>query len=156
MDTRPPVPPFTLESAIEKVRLAENGWNTRDPRKVAMAYTEDSWWRNRSTFVQGREQIIQLLTDKWTREQEYRLVKELWAYEGDRIAVRFVYEWQDQDGQWIRSHGNENWQFDECGLMRWRHASINDVVISESERKFHWDLGGPRPEGHPGLSELGL
>jgi nuclear transport factor 2 (NTF2) superfamily protein len=156
MDARPPVPPFTLESAIEKVRLAENGWNTRDPRKVAMAYTEDSWWRNRSTFVQGREQIIQLLTDKWTREQEYRLIKELWAYEGDRIAVRFVYEWHDQDGQWFRSHGNENWQFDEGGLMRWRHASINDVVISESERKFHWDRGGPRPEGHPGLSELGL
>lgn len=156
METRPPLPPFTLESATKKVRLAEDGWNSRNPAKVALAYTESSWWRNRSTFVQGRDRIIELLTDKWAREQEYRLIKELWAYEDDRIAVRFVYEWHNHDGQWFRSHGNENWQFDGRGLMQWRHASINDVPISESDRMFHWDLNGPRPEGHPGLSELGL
>lgn len=156
MENRPPLPPFTLETATAKVRRAEDSWNTRDPARVALAYTEDSWWRNRSAFVRGREQIIELLTDKWAREQDYRLIKELWAHEGNRIAVRFVYEWRNEDGHWFRSHGNENWQFQVTGLMQWRHASINDVPINESDRKFHWDLNGPRPDGHPGLKELAL
>lgn len=156
MEIRPPLPPFTLDTAREKVRRAEDSWNTRDPAGVALAYTEDSWWRNRSTFVRGRDQIIEFLTGKWAREQEYRLIKELWAYKDDRIAVRFAYEWRSELGQWFRSHGNENWQFDMRGLMKWRHASINDVPISESDRKFHWDLKGPRPEDHPGLEALAL
>ena len=156
MTTKPPVPPFSRESAIAKVRAAEDAWNTRDPQRVALAYTEDSWWRNRSTFVEGREQIIAFLTQKWERELNYRLIKEMWAFGDDRIAVRFAYESQDRDGAWFRSYGNENWQFDEFGLMRWRHASINDLPIDEAQRLFHWDDSGPRPADHPGLSELGL
>ncbi|MFC0447728.1 DUF1348 family protein [Rhodococcus jostii] len=156
MSIRPPVPPFTRDTAIEKVRGAENGWNSRDPEKVAQAYTEDSWWRNRSTFLQGRREIVDFLTGKWDRELEYRLIKELWAHDGNRIAVRFAYEFHNADGQWFRAYGNENWQFDENGLMRWRHASINDVPIDESDRTFFWDMSGVRPSDHPGLSELGL
>ncbi|MDT2005920.1 nuclear transport factor 2 family protein [Rhodococcus opacus] len=156
MSIRPPVPPFTRDTAIEKVRGAENGWNSRDPEKVAQAYTEDSWWRNRSTFLQGRREIVDFLTGKWDRELEYRLIKELWAHDGNRIAVRFAYEFHNADGQWFRAYGNENWQFDENGLMRWRHASINDVPIDESDRKFFWDMSGVRPSDHPGLSGLGL
>lgn len=156
MQTRPPVPPFTEETAIVKVRKAEDAWNSRDPATVSLAYTVDSWWRNRSTFVQGREQIVEFLTAKWANELDYRLIKELWAYTEDRIAVRFAYEWHDGAGQWFRSHGNENWQFTAEGLMRYRHASINDQAITESERKFRWDASGPRPADHPGLSDLGL
>ncbi|MFE5874035.1 DUF1348 family protein [Rhodococcus sp. NPDC056506] len=156
MTVRAPIPPFTHETATQKVRLAEDGWNSRDPQKVSLAYTPDSWWRNRSTFVTGRSEIVELLTEKWTRELDYRLIKELWAHSGDRIAVRFAYEWHDHDGQWFRSYGNENWEFDADGLMHHRHASINDVPIEESERKFFWDSTGPRPHDHPGLSELGL
>ena len=152
---RPPVPPFTLESARQKVRAAEDGWNSRDPAKVALAYTADSRWRNRSEFLQGRAAIEAFLTRKWQREQEYRLIKELWAHDGARIAVRFAYEWQDENGQWYRSYGNENWQFDDQGLMAERHASINDLPISEAERLFRWPQGR-RPDDHPGLSELGL
>lgn len=152
---RPPVPPFTLESAQQKVRAAEDGWNSRDPAKVALAYTADSRWRNRSDFLQGRAAIEAFLTRKWQREQEYRLIKELWAHDGARIAVRFAYEWRDEDGQWYRSYGNENWQFDDQGLMAERHASINDLPISEAERLFHWPQGR-RPDDHPGLSDLGL
>jgi nuclear transport factor 2 (NTF2) superfamily protein len=155
MASRPPVPPFTHETAVEKVRQAENGWNSRDPQKVALAYTPDSRWRNRAEFVTGREEIIAFLTRKWTRELDYRLVKELWAFSGDRIAVRFAYECHDDSGNWYRSYGNENWEFDDEGLMRRRIASINDLRIEESERKFHWPLG-PRPDDHPGLSDLGL
>ncbi|OYD67780.1 nuclear transport factor 2 family protein [Rhodococcus sp. OK302] len=141
---------------MQKVRLAEDGWNSRDPHKVSLAYTPDSWWRNRSTFVTGRTEIVELLTEKWNRELDYRLIKELWAYDANRIAVRFAYEWHDHDGQWFRSYGNENWEFDADGLMHHRHASINDVSIEESERKFFWDLTGPRPQDHPSLTELGL
>lgn len=152
---RPPVPPFTLESARQKVRAAEDGWNSRDPAKVALAYTVDSRWRNRSEFLQGRAAIEAFLTRKWQREQEYRLIKELWAHDGARIAVRFAYEWQDENGQWYRSYGNENWQFDDQGLMAERHASINDLPISETERLFLWPQGR-RPDDHSGLSDLGL
>lgn len=156
MTTRPPVPPFSREDAVAKVRAAEDGWNSRDPERVALAYTEDSWWRNRSTFVQGRGEIIAFLTQKWERETNYRLIKEMWAFGDDRIAVRFAYESQNRDGAWFRSFGNENWQFDESGLMRWRHASINDLPIDESERLYRWDAPGPRPADHPGLGDLGL
>ena len=149
------VPPFTLEIAIQKVRAAEDGWNSRDPERVALAYTVDSRWRNRSEFVHGREQIVEFLRRKWGRELEYRLIKEMWAFEDNRIAVRFAYESHDVEGDWFRSYGNENWEFDENGLMRVRHASINDVPIRESERLFHWPLGR-RPDAHVGLSELGL
>lgn len=152
---RPPVPPFTLESAQQKVRAAEDGWNSRDPAKVALAYTADSRWRNRSDFLQGRAAIEAFLTHKWQREHEYRLIKELWAHDGARIAVRFAYEWRDEDGQWYRAYGNENWHFDDQGLMAERHASINDLPISEAERLFHWPQRR-RPDDHPGLSELGL
>lgn len=152
---RPPVPPFTFESARQKVRAAEDGWNSRDPAKVALAYTADSRWRNRTDFLQGRAAIEAFLTRKWQREHEYRLIKELWAHDGARIAVRFAYEWRDEDGQWYRSYGNENWHFDDQGLMAERHASINDLPISEAERLFHWPQGR-RPDDHPGLSDLGL
>jgi uncharacterized protein len=152
---RPPLPPFTPTGAIEKVRLAEDAWNTRDPERVSLAYTPDSAWRNRAEFVQGREQIVQFLTRKWARELDYRLIKELWAVNGHRIAVRFAYEWHDDAGNWFRSYGNENWEFDEHGLMARRHASINDLPIREGERRFHWP-SGRRPDDHPGLSELGL
>ncbi|MER7660254.1 nuclear transport factor 2 family protein [Streptomyces sp. NPDC096193] len=155
MPVRPPVPPFTRESAVEKVRLAEDGWNSRTPEKVALAYTEDSNWRNRAEQFAGRDRIVAFLTRKWARELDYRLIKELWAYGGDRIAVRFAYEWHDDSGQWYRSYGNENWEFDENGLMRARHASINDAPIQESDRAYHWPLGR-RPDGHPGLSEFGF
>jgi nuclear transport factor 2 (NTF2) superfamily protein len=138
------------------VRLAENGWNTRDPQKVALAYTVDSWWRNRAEFVQGRPAIVEFLTRKWKRELDYRLIKELWAFDGGRIAVRFAYEWHDDSGNWYRSYGNENWEFDAHGLMRHRHACINDLPIQEAERKFHWDAALPRPLDHPGLTELGM
>ena len=149
------VPPFTRETAILKIRAAEDGWNSRDPQRVALAYTVDSVWRNRSEFVAGREEIVGFLTRKWARELEYRLIKELWAFGGDRIAVRFCYECHDAAGQWFRSYWNENWEFDEKGLMKRRHASINDLPIEESERLFRWPIGR-RPEDHPGLSALGL
>ena len=152
---RPPVPPFTRETAIQKVRMAEDGWNSRDPERVALAYSEDSRWRNRAEFPVGRAEIVQFLTRKWARELDYRLIKELWAFEGTKIAVRFAYEWRDDSGQWYRSYGNENWEFDDHGLMKTRYASINDLPISEAERKYRWPLGR-RPDGHPGLSELGL
>jgi nuclear transport factor 2 (NTF2) superfamily protein len=155
MSTRPPLPPFTRETAAEKVRLAEDGWNSRNPAKVAFAYTPDSRWRNRSEFLAGRKDIEAFLTRKWAKELDYRLVKELWAFDGNRIAVRFAYEWHDDSGNWLRSYGNENWEFDEAGLMRLRLASINDLPITESQRKYHWPLGR-RPDGHPGLSDLGL
>jgi nuclear transport factor 2 (NTF2) superfamily protein len=153
--SRPPLPPFTAETAAEKARMAEDGWNSRDPARVAMAYTEDSRWRNRSEFLQGRPAIEAFLARKWQREQDYRLIKEVWSFSGNRIAVRFAYEWHDADGAWFRSYGNENWEFDAEGLMRLRIASINDLAITESERKFFWPLGR-RPDGHPGLSDLGL
>jgi len=153
---RPPVPPFTRETAIQKVRAAEDGWNSRDPARVALAYTEDSAWRNRAEFLRGRAEIVALLTRKWTRELDYRLIKELWAFDGSRIAVRFAYEFHDDGGFWFRAYGNENWDFDESGLMRSRHASINDLPIKASERLFHWDQSGPRPADHPGLTALGL
>ncbi|MBB3213719.1 hypothetical protein FHW67_003020 [Herbaspirillum sp. Sphag1AN] len=153
---RPPLPPFTRDTAIIKVRAAEDAWNSRNPEKVSLAYTEDSRWRNRADFLQGRADIVSFLTKKWIHEQQYRLVKEIWAHDDNRIAVRFAYEWHDDSGNWFRSYGNENWEFDENGLMRARHASINDVPIKESERKFHWDRSAPRPADHPGLSELGL
>jgi nuclear transport factor 2 (NTF2) superfamily protein len=152
---RPPLPPFTLESAVRKVRMAEDAWNSRDPARVAQAYTVDSRWRNRSEFLQGREAIAAFLERKWQREREYRLTKELWAFHGNRIAVRFAYEWQDAQGAWMRSYGNENWEFDAHGLMQIRIASINDLPIREDERLFHWPLG-PRPEGAASLSTLGL
>ena len=155
MSTRPPLPPFTLESAIQKVRLAEDAWNTRDPGKVALAYTIDSRWRNRSEFINGRNKIIAFLSRKWAKELDYRLIKELWAFTGNRIAVRFAYEWHDDSGHWYRSYGNENWEFNDDGLMALRFASINDLPILESTRKYHWSLGR-RPDDHPGLSELGL
>ena len=152
---RPPFPPFDAESAAQKVRMAEDAWNMRNPERVALAYTINSAWRNRSEFLSGREAIIQFLTRKWNRELEYRLIKELWAFRGNRIAVRFCYEWHDDSGNWFRSYGNENWEFTEAGFMHLRIASINDLEIQESERKFHWPLGR-RPDAHPGLSELGL
>lgn len=148
-------PPFTQETAVLKVRAAENGWNSRNPAQVALAYSVDSRWRNRSEFLAGRDEIVAFLTRKWASELEYRLMKELWAFHGNRIAVRFAYESHDESGQWKRSYGNENWEFDEAGLMKRRHASINDLAIEESERLFHWPLG-PRPDDHPGLSDLGL
>ena len=152
---RPPLPPFSLKTAIQKVRLAEDAWNTRDRAQVALAYSVDSRWRNRSEFIQGREAIEAFLTRKWARELDYRLIKQVWIASGNRIAVRFAYEWHDDSGNWFRSYGNENWEFDEEGLMRLRIASINDLPIKESERKYHWPLG-PRPDNHSGLSELGL
>lgn len=152
---RPPVPPFTWETAVVKVRKAEDAWNSRDPVAVSLAYTADSRWRNRSEFLQGRAEIVAFLTRKWEKELEYRLIKEIWAFAEDRIAVRFAYEYHDAAGQWWRAYGNENWQFDANGLMTVRHASINDVAISEAKRLFHWPQGR-RPDGHPGLSELGL
>ncbi len=154
-NSRPPLPPFTAESAAQKVRLAEDGWNSRDPMQVALAYTPDSRWRNRAEFPVGREQIVELLERKWARELEHRLIKELWAFSGYRIAVRFAYEWRDGAGNWFRSYGNENWEFDEQGLMAVRHASINDRPIAEFDRKFHWPQGR-RPDDHPGLSDLCL
>jgi len=155
METKPPLPPFTRESAIQKVRMAEDAWNTRDPQRVSLAYSVDSQWRNRAAFPIGRPAIVEFLTRKWETEIEYRLIKELWAFAGNRIAVRFAYEWRDVPGNWFRSYGNENWEFDERGLMRLRFASINDLSIVEDERKFRWPQG-PRPTNHPGLSELGL
>src|SRR6201996_599182 len=155
MNERPPLPPFDRESAIQKVRQAEDGWNSRDPAKVSLAYSVDSVWRNRSEFVTGRDAIVQFLTRKWTKELDYRLVKEVWAFHENRIAVRFAYEWHDDSGQWFRSYGNENWEFDAAGLMAVRIASINDLVIRESDRLYHWPQGR-RPDGHPSLSELGL
>ena len=152
---RPPLPPFTLESAVQKVRMAEDGWNTRDPARVALAYTTDSRWRNRAEFLEGRAAIQAFLTRKWQRELEYRLIKELWAFRENRIAVRFAYEWVDDQGQWFRSYGNENWEFDAEGLMALRIASINDLAIGVRDRKYHWPAGR-RPEDHPGLSALGL
>lgn len=155
MATRPPLPPFTRDTAIQKIRLAEDAWNSRDPEKVALAYTVDSHWRNRSEFINGRDEIVAFLTRKWAKELDYRLIKELWAFEGNRIAVRFAYEHHDDSGNWFRSYGNENWEFDEQGLMRVRHASINDLPIAESERNYHWPLGR-RPDGHPELTDLGF
>ena len=155
MSTRPPLPPFTRESAIEKVRLAEDGWNSRNAEKVSLAYTVDTKWRNRSSFVNSREEAAAFLTGKWEKELEYRLIKELWAFTENRIAVRYAYEWHDDSGNWFHSYGNENWEFDENGLMQNRFACINDLPIKESERKFHWPQGR-RPDDHPGLSELGL
>jgi uncharacterized protein len=154
-EARPPFPPFTRETAMQKVRMAEDTWNSRDPARVSLAYTVGSQWRNRAEFPQGREEIVQFLTHKWARELDYRLIKELWAFGGNRIAVRFAYEWHDDAGNWYRSYGNENWEFDDHGLMQRRFASINDLPIKESDRKFHWPQGR-RPDGHPGLSELGL
>ncbi len=153
--TRPPVPPFTEETARIKVRAAEDAWNSRNPANVALAYTSDSLWRNRAEFVNGRPEIEALLTRKWAREIDYRLIKELWTFVDDRIAVRFAYEWRDDGGNWFRSYGNENWEFDEKGLMKRRIASINDLPIAETDRKVHWPLGR-RPDEHPGLSDLGL
>ncbi len=154
-ERRPPVPPFTLETARQKVRAAEDAWNTRDPERVSLAYTVDSAWRNRAELLVGREAIVAFLRRKWARELDYRLVKELWAFTGDRLAVRFAYEWHDDSGNWFRSYGNENWEFDENGLMRRRIASINDLPIAEADRKYRWPLGR-RPDDHPGLSDLGL
>jgi hypothetical protein len=152
---RPPLPPFDRQSATQKVRMAEDAWNTRDPARVALAYTVQSQWRNRSSFLSGRKEIQAFLAAKWDRELEYRLVKELWAYQANRIAVRFCYEWHDTSGQWYRSYGNENWEFDENGLMQLRIASINDVAISDADRKFLWPLGR-RPDDHASLSQMGL
>ncbi|VVE40662.1 50S ribosomal protein L21 [Pandoraea horticolens] len=154
-EARPPFPPFTRETAIQKVRMAEDGWNSRDPARVALAYTVDSRWRNRAEFPRGRDQIVEFLTRKWQRELDYRLIKELWAFTENRIAVRFAYEWRDDSGNWFRSYGNENWAFDAQGLMAERHASINDSRITERERLFLWPQGR-RPDDHPGLSDLGL
>jgi nuclear transport factor 2 (NTF2) superfamily protein len=152
---RPPLPPFTLYTALQKVRMAEDAWNTRDPARVALAYTIDSRWRNRAEFFQGRDAIQAFLTRKWSRELDYRLIKELWAFRDNRIGVRFAYEWHDDSGNWMRSYGNENWEFDEHGLMRLRIASINDLPIGETDRHYRWPLGR-RPDGHPALSDLGL
>jgi hypothetical protein len=152
---RPPLPPFTIETASQKARMAEDAWNTRDPARVALAYTIDSRWRNRAEFLEGRVAIEAFLTRKWQRELDYRLIKEVWAHRDNRIAVRFAYEWHDDSGNWFRSYGNENWEFDEHGLMRLRIASINDLPIRDGERKYYWPLG-PRPDDHPSLSELGL
>ncbi len=151
----PLTPPFTRETAIAKVRMAEDGWNSRDPERVSKVYTEDSQWRNRAEFPRGRKEIVEFLTRKWARELDYRLIKELWTFDGNRIAVRFAYEWHDDSGHWFRSYGNENWEFDGDGLMQRRFASINDMPIRQEDRKFHWPLGR-RPDDHPGLSDLGL
>jgi nuclear transport factor 2 (NTF2) superfamily protein len=153
--SRPPLPPFTAETAAQKARMAEDAWNSRDPVRVSLAYTEDSRWRNRAEFFQGRAEIVKFLQRKWARELDYRLIKEVWAHDGRRIAVRFQYEFHDDSGTWYRAHGNEQWEFDDEGLMRRREASINDVILAEADRKFRWPLG-PRPADHPGLSELGL
>ena len=153
---RPLLPPFDLARATQKVRRAEDAWNSRDPAKVALAYTVDSLWRNRGEIFQGRDAIVAFLTRKWGTEADYRLIKELWGFHGNRIAVRFCYEWHDENATWWRSYGNELWEFDEKGLMRVRHASINDIAIAESDRRFHWQPGQPRPDNHPGLSELGI
>jgi nuclear transport factor 2 (NTF2) superfamily protein len=155
MEARPPLPPFNLETATEKVRLAEDAWNSRDPRRVSLAYTMDSEWRNRAEFLTGREAIVSFLTRKWQRELDYRLIKELWTFRDNRIAVRFAYEWRNDSGHWFRSYGNENWEFAENGLMRRRLASISDSPIAEADRRFHWDFG-QRPDGHSGLSEFGF
>ena len=155
MDSRPPLPPFTRETAAQKVRLAEDGWNSRDPERVAKAYSVDTRWRNRAEFVVGRDAAQAFLERKWARELDYRLIKELWAFEGSRIAVRFAYEWHDDSQHWFRSFGNENWEFDEHGLMTRRHASINDLPIKEADRRYHWPLGR-RPDDHPSLSDLGF
>ena len=155
MESRPPLPPFSLETAQQKVRAAEDAWNSRDPARVSLAYTPDSHWRNRAEFIQGRDAIVAFLTRKWARELDYRLIKEVWAWAGQRIAVRFAYEWRDDSGLWLRSYGNENWEFAPNGLMQRRIASINDMPIAAAERRFHWPLGR-RPDDHPGLSELGL
>ena len=154
-EPRPPLPPFDLEGAVQKVRMAEDGWNSRDPAKVSLAYTSDSVWRNRSEFLQGRDAIVQFLTRKWAMELDYRLIKELWTYRDRRIAVRFAYEWHDDSGNWYRSYGNENWEFADNGLMQRRIASINDLPITPTDRKYHWPLGR-RPDDHPSLSDLGL
>ena len=154
-EQRPPFQPFTLETAIEKVRKAEDAWNGRDPQKIALAYSVDSRWRNRNEFIHGRDEIVAFLTRKWARESDYRLIKELWAFTGNRIAVRFAYESHDETGKWFRSYGNENWEFNNDGLMTTRHASINDLAITEAERLFHWP-SGRRPDEHPSLSDLGL
>ncbi|ESX58028.1 MULTISPECIES: nuclear transport factor 2 family protein [unclassified Mesorhizobium] len=153
--SRPPLPPFTAETAAQKARMAEDAWNSRDPERVSLAYTQDSTWRNRAEFVSGRNEIVSFLTRKWARELDYRLIKEVWTWNDNRIAVRFAYEWRDDSGHWFRSYGNENWEFDADGLMRRRVASINDLPIAEGERKYHWPLGR-RPDDHPGLTELGL
>lgn len=155
MQTKPPLPPFTKQTAIQKIRMAEDAWNSRDPERVSLVYTEDTYWRNRSEFINGRQQVREFLTQKWQKEQEYRLIKELWAYTENHIAVRFAYEWHDDAGQWYRSYGNENWQFTEQGLMQRRFASINDLAIDEADRLFFWPLG-TRPEDSPSLSDLGL
>ena len=155
MTSKPPFPPFTAESAAQKARGAEDAWNGRNPEKVAQAYTEDSQWRNRNEFISGRTEIVNFLTRKWASENNYRLIKEVWAFKDNRIAARFAYEWQDDKGQWYRAYGNENWEFDERGLMKTRHASINDLKITDDERLFHWPLGR-RPDDHPSLSDLGL
>ncbi len=155
IESRPPLPPFNAETAVKKVRLAEDAWNSRDPDRVSLAYTLDSQWRNRGEFLSGRKQIVSFLQRKWSKEFDYRLIKELWVSDGNRIAVRFAYEWHDETGAWFRAYGNENWEFADSGLMRLRIASINDLPIKESERKYHWPLGR-RPDDHPGLSELGL
>jgi len=154
--SRPPLPPFTRETAVQKVRMAEDAWNMRDPERVALAYSEDSRWRNRAEFFQGRAAIVEFLHRKWTRELDYRLIKELWAFHENRIAVRFQYEWHDDSGNWFRAYGNEQWEFDSEGLMRRREASINDVPIAPGERRFLWEPWGPRPPEYPGLTELGL
>lgn len=154
-EPRPPLPPFTQETAVQKVRMAEDGWNSRDPQRVALVYTPDSAWRNRAEFIHGRNEIVAFLSRKWAKELDYRLIKELWAFTDHRIAVRFAYEWRDDSGHWFRSYGNENWEFADNGLMQSRHASINDVPINEADRLFYWTLGR-RPDDHPGLSELGL
>ena len=156
VEARPPVPPFRHDDAVTKVRKAEDAWNTRDPERVSLAYTPDSRWRNRSEIFQGRPAIVEFLTRKWVRELDYRLIKEMWAFDDDRIAVRFAYEWHDASGAWFRSYGNENWQFDGSGLMARRHASINDVAMEESDRLFRWDASGPRPAEQPGLGDLDL
>ena len=155
IESKPPLPPFTLEAAIQKIHMAEDGWNSRDPQRVSLVYTPDSQWRNRAEFPKGRAQIVEFLTRKWAKELEYRLIKELWAFTDNRIAVRFAYEWHDDSGAWFRSYGNENWQFTPQGLMELCYASINDLAIKESERKFHWPLGR-RPDEHASLSDLGL
>ena len=154
--SRPPLPPFTRETAVQKVRMAEDAWNIRDPERVALAYSEDSRWRNRAEFFQGRAAIVEFLHRKWARELDYRLIKELWAFHENRIAVRFQYEWHDDSGNWFRAYGNEQWEFDSDGLMRRREASINDVPITQGERRFLWEPWGPRPPEYPGLTELGL
>lgn len=155
IEARPPVPPFTRDMAIQKVRMAENAWNNQDPQKIALAYSPDSVWRNRNEFIKGRTEIIEFLERKWAKELDYRLIKELWSFTEDRIAVRFAYEWHNANNQWFRSYGNENWEFDTNGLMQRRYASINDLAITEADRKFHWPIG-PRPDEHASLSELGL